>query len=53
MNVWNDQVEMVKTPPVAITSSRDKMPLEVTPFFPRLTRLASSGGSTDNTAASR
>jgi hypothetical protein len=51
MNVWNDQVEMVKTPPVAITSSRDKMPLEVTPFFPRLTRLAAGVGVSDSTTA--
>jgi hypothetical protein len=29
---------MVKTAPVAITSARDKMPFEVTPFFPRLAR---------------
>jgi hypothetical protein len=29
---------MVKTAPVAITSARDKMPFEVTPFYPRLAR---------------
>jgi hypothetical protein len=51
MNVWNDQVEMVKTPPVAITSARDKMPLEVTPFFPRLTRIAGTGPTSQNTTA--
>ena len=28
----------MKAQPVAITSARDKMPFEVTPFFPRLTR---------------
>jgi hypothetical protein len=38
LNGWDDRVELIKTPPVAITSARDKMPLEVTPFFPRLTR---------------
>jgi hypothetical protein len=37
----------VKSQPVAITSARDKMPFEVTPFFPRLTRT----GTTDNTGA--
>jgi hypothetical protein len=52
MSVWNDQVEMVKTPPVAITSARDKMPLEVTPFFPRLTRITAGGTPTENTSAS-
>ncbi len=44
INPWDDSAELVKTAPVAITSARDKMPLEVTPFFPRLTRL--NGGST-------
>jgi hypothetical protein len=38
VNPWDDKAEMVKTAPVAITSARDKMPFEVTPFFPRLAR---------------
>jgi hypothetical protein len=38
INPWSDKAEMVKTAPVAITSARDKMPFEVTPFFPRLAR---------------
>src|ERR1700729_4061667 len=38
INPWDDKAEMVKTAPVAITSARDKMPFEVTPFFPRLAR---------------
>ena len=38
INPWDDKAEMVKTAPVAITSARDKMPFEVTPFFPRLVR---------------
>ena len=38
INPWDDRAEMVKTAPVAITSARDKMPFEVTPFFPRLAR---------------
>ena len=47
---WSDKVEMVKTAPVAITSARDKMPFEVTPFFPRLARYG-AGPATSNTAA--
>ncbi len=39
INPWDDKVEMVKTAPVAITSPRDKMPFEVTPFYPRLARF--------------
>src|SRR5271166_5872467 len=42
INPWDDKAEMVKTAPVAITSVRDKMPFEVTPFFPRLTRYGGS-----------
>lgn len=38
LNAWDDHAELTKTRPVAVTSARGKMPLEVTPFFPRLTR---------------
>jgi hypothetical protein len=38
INPWDDKAEMVKAAPVAITSARDKMPFEVTPFYPRLAR---------------
>ncbi len=49
LNAWDNKVEMVKAQPVAITSARDKMPFEVTPFFPRLTRYG-SGNPPANTA---
>jgi hypothetical protein len=42
LDPWQDRVEMIKAAPVSITSARDKMPFEVTPFFPRLTRLTSA-----------
>jgi hypothetical protein len=42
LNPWDDRVEIVKAQPVAITSARDKMPFEVTPFFPRLTRYSTA-----------
>jgi hypothetical protein len=38
LNPWDDHAELIKATPVAITSARRKMPLEVAPFFPRLTR---------------
>src|ERR1700674_1421396 len=38
LNPWDDHTELIKTTPVAITSARRKMPLEVAAFFPRLTR---------------
>jgi hypothetical protein len=42
LNAWDSRVELVKTTPMAITSGRGKMPLEVTPFFPHLTRYAAA-----------
>ncbi len=36
---WNNQLELIKTKPVAITAAAERMPFEVTPFFPFLTRL--------------
>jgi hypothetical protein len=53
INPWDDKAEMVKTAPVAITSARDKMPFEVTPFYPRLARFGTSAtpGTTPATAA--
>ena len=53
INPWDDKAEMVKTAPVAITSARDKMPFEVTPFFPRLARIGATATppATPTTAA--
>jgi Peptidase family M48 len=51
LNAWNDRVELTKSAPVAITSARDKMPFEVTPFFPRLIRLNTDGNTSNATAA--
>ncbi len=39
---WNNQLELIKTKPVAITTAAEKMPFEVTPFFPFLTRFGST-----------
>jgi hypothetical protein len=47
---WNDQLELIKTKPVAITAAADKMPFEVTPFFPFLTRYGTSAATQDKTA---
>jgi hypothetical protein len=46
INPWDDRAEMVKTAPVAITSARDKMPFEVTPFYPRLARYGTTAPAT-------
>jgi len=51
MNPWDDKVEIVKAQPVAITSARDKMPFEVTPFYPRLSRYGTASAPAPTTAA--
>ncbi|HEY6181404.1 MAG TPA: M48 family metalloprotease [Terriglobales bacterium] len=43
LDPWTSRIELVKTKPVALTSAREKMPFEVTPFFPYLTRINSPG----------
>jgi hypothetical protein len=40
LDPWSDQVELAKTKPVALVSAKEKMPFEITPFFPYLTRLS-------------
>jgi hypothetical protein len=49
VNPWDDKVELVKSQPVALTSAREKMPFEVTPFLPRLTRFCSPAENTSAT----
>src|SRR5580658_5188532 len=51
LNPWDDKVEIVKAQPVAITSARDKMPFEVTPFYPRLARYSGANPAAATTAA--
>jgi len=51
LNPWDDKVEIVKAQPVAITSARDKMPFEVTPFYPRLSRYSAASAPAATTAA--
>jgi hypothetical protein len=36
---WSDRIAMIKRPPVRPLSASEKMPLEVSPFFPYLKRL--------------
>ena len=51
LDPWEDRVEMIKAAPMAITNVRDKMPFQVTPFFPRLSRLAGTAENTSATSA--
>jgi hypothetical protein len=43
LDPWTDQVELAKAKPVALASAKEKMPFELTPFFPYLTRLTTPG----------
>ena len=43
LDPWSDQVELAKSQPVTLALAREKMPFEITPFFPHLTRLPSVG----------
>jgi hypothetical protein len=43
LDPWTDRVEMLKSKPVALLSAREKMPFEVTPFMPFLTRYQKPG----------
>ncbi|MGB7730745.1 MAG: M48 family metalloprotease [Candidatus Acidiferrum sp.] len=35
---WNDKLELIKSKPIGTVAEREKMPFEVTPFMPYLTR---------------
>jgi hypothetical protein len=43
LDPWNDHVELVKAKPIPLLSAREKMPFEVTPFMPFLTRYQKPG----------
>lgn len=40
---WSNRLELTKAKQVPLTSAQEKIPFEVTPFFPFLTRLSSAG----------
>ena len=42
LDPWSNQLELIKTKPVSLNSPKEKMPFEVTPFFPFLTRYGSA-----------
>jgi hypothetical protein len=49
VNAWDDRLALIRTAPAAINSANDKLPFDVTPFFPRLSRY---GGSLTTTSSS-
>ncbi len=50
LDPWTDRVDLLKAKPVPLLSAREKMPFEVTPFEPFLTRYEKpDSGSADQT----
>ncbi len=43
LDPWDDDIELVKAKPVTLISAREKMPFQVTPFEPYLTRYQKPG----------
>ena len=43
LDPWNDHVELLKAKPLPLLSAREKMPFEITPFMPYLTRYQKPG----------
>jgi len=41
---WNDTLSLIKSKPVGTVAEREKMPFEVTPFMPYLTRFGTDTG---------
>jgi hypothetical protein len=44
LDPWNDKLELIKSKPMGTLAEREKMPFEVTPFMPYLTRFGSEAG---------
>ena len=44
LDPWSNRLEMMKTKPVVLLSPQEKMPFEVAPFFPYLTRVRRRSG---------
>ena len=53
LNAWDDHIELIKTTSAGITAAREKMPLELTPFFPHMTRYGVAANSTATASAAQ
>jgi hypothetical protein len=51
LDPWSDQIELLKPKPVSLLSAREKMPFQVTPFEPFLTRYQKPGTSVNADAS--
>ena len=48
LNPWDDRVELLKAKPVSLTSAREKMPFEITPFLLFLKRYQEPKAATNS-----
>ena len=51
IDAWTNKVALLKSKPVALVSASEKMPFEVTPFFPYLTRYTPEAAAPEKAAA--
>jgi hypothetical protein len=52
LDVWFDRLELIKSKPIGTVAEREKMPFEVTPFMPYLTRYGSDSSKPAANASS-
>ena len=51
LDVWNDRLELIKSKPIGTVAEREKMPFEVTPFMPYLTRYGTDASKPSNASS--
>jgi hypothetical protein len=51
LDPWSNRVDLVKAKPIPLLSAREKMPFEITPFMPFLTRYQKPGTGVQADAA--
>jgi Peptidase family M48 len=52
LDVWSDHLELIKSKPIGTVAEREKMPFEVTPFMPYLTRYSDNTLKPTNASSS-
>ncbi len=51
LDVWYDRLDLIKSKPVGTVAEREKMPFEVTPFMPYLTRFSNDASKPANASS--
>jgi hypothetical protein len=51
LDVWYDRLELIKSKPIGTVAEREKMPFEVTPFMPYLTRYNNDASKPTNASS--